>query len=200
MAKTGLRGRIKVERGVHMSRDVNEQSPADRPGRITGKRPDTLRVTGVRRAIIARGICAVAIPGCSSLARPLPATSSAVPGRPGAITVPPVALAPSAYQEKLRSASSAVAPVFDRLANTGSPEDARTELEQASVAASDAARLLDVDLPAEVLAVHRDLLAGLRQLATELSQLSDQAAAMELCGTYELFSTTGRVPMVDSAL
>ncbi len=35
--------------------------------------------------------------------------------------------------------------------------------------------------PAEVLAVYGDLLAGLRQLAADLSQLSDQAAAMELC-------------------
>lgn len=180
-----------------MSRDVNEQSPAD-PRRTTGNQPGAPRATGVRRAIIALGICAVAISGCTSLARPEPATSAAVSNREGAATALPAALSPSAYQEKLRSAGSAVAPVFDRLANAGSPEDARTELEQASAAAWEAARLLDVDPPAEVLAVHRDLLTGLRQLATDLSQLSDQAASMELCAAPSVLASVSNAPGVNS--
>ncbi|MGH3986910.1 MAG: hypothetical protein ACRDTZ_06280, partial [Pseudonocardiaceae bacterium] len=160
--------------------------------------PDTPGATGGRRAIIVLGICAVAIAGCSSLALPEPATSTAVPNREIATTAPPVALSPSAYQVQLRSAGDAMAPVFDRLTKAGSPEDLRSELEQASTAASEAARLLDVDPPAEVLAVHRDLLAGLRQLATDMSQLSDQVASRELCAAPPILAAVSNAPGVDS--
>lgn len=181
-----------------MSGDVNEQLPADRSDRINGNRSDAARATGVRRAIIILGICAVAMAGCSSPERQEQATQPAVP-RPGVVTAtaPPI-LSPPAYQAELQGASSAVAPTFDRLANAGSPEDARTELEQASTAALEAARLLDVDPPAEVLAVHRDLLAGLRQLAADLSQLSGQVTSMELCAMPSILAAVSNASGVNS--
>lgn len=80
----------------------------------------------------------------------------------------------------------------------GSPEDARAELEQASTAALEAARLLGVDPPAEVLAVHRDLLAGLGKLAADMSQLSDQAASMELCAAPSILAAVSNAPGVNS--
>ncbi len=167
-----------------MSGDVPEQLPADRSGRIAGNRLDGPRLAGVRTAIIALGICAVAIAGCASPAQQEPATPPAV-----VTTVPPAALTPTAYQEALRGATSAMAPAFDRLNAAGSPEDARAALDQASTAASQAAQQLEVNPPAEVLATHRDLLAGLRQLATDLSQLSSQVASMELCAAPSILAS-----------
>lgn len=181
-----------------MSGDVDEQPSAGRSGRAIGHQPDAPRATNGRRAIITWGICAVAITGCSSLALPEPATSSAVPNLEVATSAPTAALSPSAYQEKLRSASSVVAPTFDRLTKAGSLEDTRTELEKASAATSEAARLLDVDPPAEVLAVHRDLVAALRQITTDLSQLSGQAASMELCATPSILAAVSNAPGVNS--
>ncbi|MGH8572485.1 MAG: hypothetical protein ACREX8_07915, partial [Gammaproteobacteria bacterium] len=54
------------------------------------------------------------------------------------------------------------------------------------------------DPPLEVLAVHRDLLAGLRQLATDLSQLSDQVASMELCAAPSILAAVSNAPGVNS--
>ncbi len=112
--------------------------------------------------------------------------------------VPPAALSPSAYQTQLRSADGAMAAAFERLSKAGSVEDARTELGQASTAASEAARLLDVAPPAEVQATHRDLLAGLRQIATDLSQLSGQVDSLELCAVPSILATVSNVPGADS--
>ncbi|MGC1735442.1 MAG: hypothetical protein WA731_22790 [Pseudonocardiaceae bacterium] len=140
--------------------------------------------TGVRRALTALGICGVAMAGCTS---PEVATTAA-----------PITLSPSTYQNKLRSADIAVAAAFDRFATAGSPQDARAELAQASAAVLEAVRLLDVDPPAEVLTVHRDLLAGLRQLAVDLSQRRDQAASMELCAAPSIIASVSNAPGVNS--
>lgn len=91
-----------------------------------------------------------------------------------------------------------MAPAFARLAKVGSLEDARTKLGQASTAASEAARLLDVDPPAEAVAVHRDLLAGLRQITTDLSQLSGQVESMELCAVPSILAAVSNAPGVNS--
>jgi hypothetical protein len=163
---------------------VDEQRPADRSGRPTGNRVDAAGATGVRRALTALGICGVAIAGCTS---PEVATTTA-----------PITLSPSAYQNKLRSANIAVAAAFDRFATAGLPQDARAELEQASAAVVEAARLLDVDPPAEVSAMHRELLAGLRQLAVDLSQRSDQAASMELCAAPSIIASVSNAPGMNS--
>ncbi|MGH3972630.1 MAG: hypothetical protein ACRDS9_04810 [Pseudonocardiaceae bacterium] len=162
-----------------MSRDVNKQPPA---------------ATGVRSAGIVLAICAVAIAGCASPQGP----SLADPAPQVITSAPPVALSSSAYQEKLRSASSALTPVFDRLAAAGSAESAATELTQGSTAASEAEQLLNVEPPTAVLAVHRDLLAGLRQLATDLSQISGQVASMELCATPAILAAVSNASGVDS--
>ncbi|MDQ3762553.1 MAG: hypothetical protein M3460_13035 [Actinomycetota bacterium] len=139
----------------------------------------------MKRAIIALGVSAVAIAGCSSVERPVQATT-------------PAPLSPSIYQEKLQSADSAAAAAFDRFATAGSPEDAHAELKQASGAVLEAARLLDVNPPAEMLAAHRDLVAGLRQLATDLSQLSNQAASMKLCAAPSILALASNAPGVNS--
>lgn len=166
-----------------MSRLVHGQPPIDRLGPATLSRWEVPRVTSVCKAIIALGIGAVVITGCSS------------PERSEPVTLPtPPALSSAAYQEKLQSASSAVAPAFDRFAAVESPQDAHAELERASAAVLDTARLLDVTPPSEVVAVHRDMLAGLRQLATDLSQLSDQAASMELCAGPSIVPSVSNTP------
>ncbi|MCU1609663.1 MAG: hypothetical protein QOH09_4180 [Pseudonocardiales bacterium] len=163
---------------------LDEQRSADRSDRPTGNRVDVPCAMGVRRVLTALGICGVAIAGCTS---PEVATTAA-----------PITLSPSAYQSKLRSADIAVAAAFDRFATAGSPQDARVELAQASAAVVEAARLLDVDPPAEVLTVHRDLLAGLRQLAVDLSQRGDQAASMELCAAPSIIASVSNAPGVHS--
>lgn len=115
-----------------MSGAVHEQLPADRSGRVAGKRLNLPRSTRVRTAIIALGICVAAIAGCASPAQPESATPPAV-SNPGVVTPSsPPALSPTAYQETLQSANSAMAPAFDRLATSGSSEDARAALDQAS--------------------------------------------------------------------
>ncbi len=166
-----------------MSRDVNEQPPA---------------AARVRRAGIILAICAVAIAGCASPQRAEQGQSLAGPGPQVVTSAPPVALSPPAYQERLRSASSALAPVFDRLTAAGSAESAATELTQASAAALEAEQLLNVDPPTAMLAVHRDLLAGLRQLAADLSQLSGQVASMELCAVPSILAAVSNTSGVDS--
>ncbi|MCA1696925.1 MAG: hypothetical protein LC749_20605, partial [Actinobacteria bacterium] len=167
-----------------MSGAVDEQRPVDRSDRPIGNRVNVPCATGVRRVFTALGICGVAIAGCTS---PEVATTAA-----------PITLSPSAYQNKLRSANVAVAAAFDRFATAGSPQDARAELAEASAAVVEAARLLDVEPPAEVLTVHRDLLAGLRQLAADLSQRSDQAASMELCAAPSIIASVSNTPGVNS--
>ncbi|MGH3921313.1 MAG: hypothetical protein ACRDTT_00250 [Pseudonocardiaceae bacterium] len=181
-----------------MSRDANEQPSADRVDRTAGNRANLPRAVGVRRAIIVLGICAVAIPGCASPERPEQGLPLAGPNPQIVTSAPPAALSPTAYQEKLRSAGAAVGPVFDRLAAAGSAEAAATELTQASTAALDAERLLNVAPPPEALAVHRDLLAGLRQLATDLSQLSGQVTSMELCAAPSILAAVSNAAGVDS--
>lgn len=181
-----------------MSDKIHTQLPADQSGRTTGNRWDAPRATGASRAIIALGMCAAAIAGCSSAEPPESVTPLAVP-RPGAATsAPPAALSPTVYQEKLRNASSVMAPAFQRLTAAGSAEEAAAELPQASTAASEAARQLDVDPPVEALAVHRDLLAGLRQLTTDLSQLSGQIESMELCAAPSILAAVSNAPGVDN--
>jgi hypothetical protein len=163
---------------------VDEQRPADRSDRPPENRADVPGATGVRRSLTALGICGVAIAGCTS---PEVATTAA-----------PITLSPSAYQNKLRSANVAVAAAFDRFATAGSPQDARAELAQASAAVVEAARFLDVDPPAEVLTVHHDLIAGLQQLAVDLSQRSDQVASMELCAAPSIIASVSNAPGVNS--
>ncbi|MGH3823967.1 MAG: hypothetical protein ACRDRA_14220 [Pseudonocardiaceae bacterium] len=57
---------------------------------------------------------------------------------------------------------------------------------------------MDVNPPAEMLAIHRDLLAGLRQLATELSRFSGQAASRELCAAPSVIATVSNAPGISS--
>jgi hypothetical protein len=166
-----------------MSRDVNERRPPATRGWKAG---------------IVLAVCAVAIAGCASPQRPEQDRSLAGHDPQVVTSAPPVALSPAAYQEKLRSASSALAPVFDRLTAAGSAESAATELPQASAAAVAAEQLLNVGPPAEVLAGHRDLLAGLRQLATDLAELSGQVAAMELCAAPAILAAVSNTSGVDS--
>lgn len=116
---------------------------------------------------MALGICAVTLAGCSSSK----ITTAASP--------PPVSL--TVYQDKLRSANIAVAAAMDRFASARSPEQARAGLEQALGAVGEAVQLLEITPPVEVRAVHHDLLAGLRQLAVDLSHLQDQAMSKTLC-------------------
>lgn len=181
-----------------MSGDVYEQLPADRSGWAAGNRLDLPRSTRVRTAIITVGICIAAIAGCAAPAVPEAATPPAVP-RPEVVTaLPPAALSATAYQETLQSADSAMAPAFDRLAAAGSPEDARSGLDKASSATSEGARLLDVDPPVEALAMHRELLSGLQQLATDLSQLSGQVASMELCAPPSILASVSNATGVNN--
>ncbi len=131
----------------------------------------------VRKAIIVLGTCAVTILGCASPERP---ERDSLLSRPGSQVVTPP-LSSAAYQETLRSAGGVVAPSFERLTGAGSAEDAATALMQASTATLEAEQLLDVNPPTEVLTVHADLRAGLRQLATDMSRLGRQVMSMELC-------------------
>ncbi len=183
-----------------MGGDVHTQARAHLSGQTAGNRLNMPRARDVRTAIIALGICcAVAIAGCTSPGPPEPATPpAAAPSPELTTTLPPQALTPTAYQEILRNVNRALAPPFDHLATAGSPEDARAALDQASSAASDAAGLLDVVPPAEVLTTHRDLLAGLRQLATDMSALRDQVASMELCALPSILPSVSNATGVNS--
>ncbi len=149
----------------------------------------------MRAAILACGICAAMIAGCAPTGSSEPTTVT----NPGVVATSPapVALSPAAYQETLRNAGGAMAPGFDRLTTAGSPEDFRAALDQASTAASDAARQLDVNPPAEVLPMHRDLLAGLQQLTTDLSALSGQVASMELCAAPSILASVSNTTGVN---
>ncbi len=180
-----------------MSSNVHERLLADRLGRIAGKGQDLPRSTRVRTVTIALGICAAAISGCAAPAQPDSAAPPAVPSPEVATPLPPPALSPTAYQEALQSASSAMAPAFERLAAAGSSEDARTALDQASSATSEAARLLDVVPPAEAQAMHGDLRAGLQQLAADLSQLSGQVESMELCAPPSILASVSNATGVN---
>lgn len=149
-----------------MSELVRQSRPIAWLARTSGHRLSVLGKTGPRTAIMALGICAVTLAGCSSSQ----ITTAAAP-TPVSSTV---------YQDKLRSANIAVA-AMDRFASARSPEQARAGLEQALGAVGEAAQLLEITPPVEVQAVHRDLLAGLQQLAVDLSHLRDQAMSKTLC-------------------
>ena len=97
---------------------------------------------------MALGICAVTLAGCSSSQS---ATAAA-----------PIPVSSMVYQDKLRSANVAVAAAMDRLVTARSPEEASAGLKQAFGVVGEAAQLLEINPPAEVQAVHRDLLAGVR--------------------------------------
>jgi hypothetical protein len=152
---------------------------------------------GLWAAIIIVGVCAAAAAGCSSTSAPEPSAPSATAPSPE-LTTPSPPLTPAAYQEALRSADSALSPAFGRLAAAGSVEDAQAALDQASSAAPEAVRALDVVPPAEAQVTHRDLLAGLGQLATDMSALRDQVASTELCGLPSILPSVSNASGVNS--
>jgi hypothetical protein len=162
-----------------MDGDVYEQKPANLSGHSAGNRIAARRSRGMQTAITALGICAVVTGGCASPAAPDTATPPA--GSAEITTTSPPALTPTAYQQKLRDGNNVLTPEFEHLATAGSLDDARAALDQASSAASEVVRLLDVAPPTEVLTTHHDLLSGLQQLATDMSALSAQVTSMELC-------------------
>lgn len=172
---------VRVEDDV--SATVGEPRPVDRLNRTSGNWFGASGGRGVRTAIIALGICAVAIAGCSSQI-----TTAAAPA----------ALSPTVYQDKLRSVDIAVAAAMDRFATARSPEEARAGLEQASAAMVEAAQLLDINPPAEAQAVHRELLAGLRQLIVDLSHLRDQAMSRTLCAAPSIMGSVSNGPGMTS--
>lgn len=153
--------------------------------------------SGLRTAIIAVGLCVVTMAGCGSAANPEPSTSPAAAPSPK-LTTPSPPLTPTAYQEKLRDTSSALAPAFTHLSAAASLEDARAALDETSSAASEAARLLNVDPPPDVLPAHRDLLAGLRRLTTDMSALSGQVESMELCAMPSVLPSVSNATGVNS--
>src|SRR3712207_9415300 len=62
----------------------------------------------------------------------------------------------------------------------------------------DADRERGIAPPAEVQAIHGNLLAWLRQTAADLSQLSDQVASMELCATPSILAAVSNAPGADN--
>ena len=161
-----------------MSETVGEPRPVDRR---SGRR---LGAPGVRMAIVALGISAVAIAGCSSSQ----ITTAAAP----------TVVSPTVYQDKLRSANIVVAAAMDHFATARSPEEARAGLDQAAAVVGEAAHLLDINPPAEVQALHRELLAGLRQLAVDLSHLRDQALSRTLCAAPSIMASVSNGPGMTS--
>jgi hypothetical protein len=179
-----------------MGGNIYEHKPDNRSGQSAGNRLDVRRSNGVRTAIVTLGICAFATGGCASPTTTEPATPPA--GNAEVTTTLPPALTPTVYQEKLREANDALAPAFEHLANAGSLDDARAALDQASSAASEAAQVLDIAPPTEALTTHHDLLAGLRQLATDMSGLSSQVTSMELCGLPSVLPSVSNATGVNS--
>lgn len=167
-----------------MSEPVGKPRPVDRLDRTSGNRFGAPGGMGARRAIIALGICAVAIAGCSS-SQITPAAA-------------PTPVSSTVYQDKLRSANIAVAAAMDRFATARSAEEARTGLDQAAAAVGEAAQLLDISPPDEVQAVHRELLAGLRQLAVDLAHLRDEAMSMTLCAAPSIMAAVSNGPGMTS--
>jgi hypothetical protein len=163
-----------------MSELVRQSRPIAWLDRTSGHRLSVLGKTGPRTTIMALGICAVTLAGCSSSQ----ITTAAAP-TPVSSTV---------YQDKLRSANIAVAAAMDRFAAARSPEQVRAGLEQAWGAVGEAAQLLEITPPVEVQAVHRDLLAGLRQLAVDLSHLRDQAMSKTLCAGPSVMAAVSKGP------
>lgn len=107
-----------------------------------------------------------------------------------AATPTPAALPPAAYQAELAATDGAVGPALDLVIKAPSLETLTVELGKAQTAATDAANRLDGILPpAQIRAVHADLTAGLRQLATDLSQLTGEVASLQLCAAPSLIAS-----------
>jgi hypothetical protein len=163
-----------------MNEFVRCSRPINRLARTSGPRSSLLAGTGARTAVMALGICAVTLAGCSSSQS---ATAAA-----------PIPVSSMVYQDKLRSANVAVAAAMDRLVTARSPEEASAGLEQAFGVVGEAAQLLEINPPAEVQAVHRDLLAGVRQLAVDLSHLRNQAMSKTLCAGPSIVAAVSNGP------
>jgi hypothetical protein len=91
-------------------------------------------------------------------------------------------LAPAEYQAELTTTSNAIGSALDQVAKAQSPETLTAELQEAQTAATAAAdHLAQLAPPGQVRALHTDVIAGLRQLATDLSQLANEVTARQLC-------------------
>jgi hypothetical protein len=163
-----------------MSEAVGNFRPIGRLDRTGGQLLSVPGEVGARTTIIVLGICVVMLAGCSSsqistAAAPTPVSSMV-------------------YQDKLRSANIAVAAAMDHVATARSPEEVSAGLEQAVGAVGEAAQLLEITPPMEAQAVHRDLLAGVRQLAADLSHLRDQAVSKTLCAGPSVVAAVSKGP------
>jgi hypothetical protein len=107
-------------------------------------------------------------------------------------------LAPAEYQAELTATSNAVGSALDQVAKAYSPETLTAELGEAQTAATAAAdHLAQLAPPGEVSDLHTDVIAGLRQLATDLSLLASEVTAQQLCAAPSVMASISSQPSVE---
>ena len=153
---------------------------------------------GPARPLLFALVLVALVVGCGVIAHSggTAARPSGSAAQPGAAPVADSArLSPEAYQRRLGAANTSLTAAWRSVASAGPYDAVGTAAADAGTAASRAAdQLAALAPPAGADALNGDLVAGLRQVATDLSGLTDQVSASTLCASPAVVSGLSTAP------
>ena len=110
----------------------------------------------------------------------------------------PAALTPSEYQTVLQQSDVALGSALQQVAQAQTHEALAAEVTAAAALAREMAGDLDQSVPpSAVRATHRDLVGSLREFATEVSEVADQVASLQLCAAPSVIATLSTAPSME---
>ncbi|MGI9062448.1 MAG: hypothetical protein ACR2FQ_01305 [Pseudonocardiaceae bacterium] len=127
-----------------------------------------------------------------------PAPSGPV-SRDSSPTMPtPAALTPSEYQTVLQQSGAALDSALRQVAQAPTYEATATEVTTAGTVVSEVVADLGQPVPpVAVRATHRDLVAAMREFATDLAGVEDQVASLQLCAAPSVIATLSTAPSME---
>ena len=134
----------------------------------------------------------IVLAGCTA-ARSGPGSADSSPTMPTA-----AALTPSEYQMVLQQSDAALGSALQQIAQAPTHEALAAQVTAAATLAGEMVGDLDQSVPPiAVRATHRDLLGGMREFATELSEVADQVASLQLCAAPSVLATLSTAPSME---
>lgn len=110
----------------------------------------------------------------------------------------PAALTPSEYQTVLQQSGVVLGSALQQIAQAPTNEALAAEVTAAATLAGEMVGDLDQSVPPiAVRATHRDLVAGIRRFATELSGVADQVASLQLCAAPSVIAALSTAPSME---
>lgn len=144
---------------------------------------------------LAHGLLAllvIVLAGCTT-----PSSGPGSTDRPATVSSP-AALTASEYQAVLQRSDLALGSALQRVAQAPTHEALVAEVTAARTLAGELVGDLDQSVPPiAVRATHRGLVAGMRDFATELSEVADQVDSLQLCAAPSVIATLSTAPSTE---